>query len=330
MPMKALLLDAPGPPETLRLGDVAIPKPGPGEVRVQVQAAGLNPADYKMMANGVGSWHYPYIPGLDVAGVIDAVGEGVGGWEKSDAVCYHSNYTKPGGFADFTITTTNTLVPIPKGLTAIEAAALPCAGITAYQALIEKLNIQSGQTILVQGGAGGVGGFAIQIAAKLGLEVITTASARNFEWVQSLGATWCIDYGTESTIERIAHITKGNGVEAILDTVGRETSTEGLAMLTFSGGLACVATLPDLETYRQSGKALSLHDINLGGAYRHGNQKAMDQLGSTSRRFAEFINSKGINPMVGEVISLNQVPNALTRLAERNIRGKIVAEINAC
>ena len=117
----------------------------------------------------------------------------------------------------------------------------------------------------MQGGAGGVGGFAIQIAAKLGLEVITTASARNFEWVQSLGATWCIDYGTESTAERIAQITKGNGVEAILDTVGRETSTEGLAMLTFSGGLACVATLPDLETYRQSGKALSLHDINLGG-----------------------------------------------------------------
>jgi NADPH:quinone reductase-like Zn-dependent oxidoreductase len=106
--MKALLLDAPGAPETLRLGDVAIPKPGPGEVRIQVQAAGLNPADYKMMANGVGSWPYPFIPRLDVAGVIDAVGEGVMGWEKGDAVFYHSNYTKPGGFADFTITTTNT------------------------------------------------------------------------------------------------------------------------------------------------------------------------------------------------------------------------------
>lgn len=329
MPMKALLLAAPGAPETLRLGDLAIPKPGPGEVRVQVKAASLNPADCKMMANGVGSWPYPYIPGLDVAGVIDAVGEGVMGWEKGNALFYHSNYTKPGLFADFTITATNTLVPIPKGLTAIEAAAFPCAGITAYQALIEKLNIQSGQTILVQGGAGGVGGFAIQIAAKLGLEVITTASARNFEWVQSLGATWCIDYGTESTAERIAQITKGNGVEAILDTVGRETYTEGLPILTFSGGLACVAPLPDLEIDRQSGKDLSLHDINLGGAYRHGNQKAMDQLGSTSRRFAEFINSKGINPMVSEVISLYQVPNALSRLAERNIRGKIVAEINA-
>jgi hypothetical protein len=82
-------------------------------------------------------------------------------------------------------------------------------------------------------------------------------------------------------------------------------------MLTFSGGLTCVATLPDLETYRQSGKGLSLHNNNLGGAYRHRNQKAMDQIGSTSRRFSEFINSKGINLMVSEVISLNQVPNAL-------------------
>jgi NADPH:quinone reductase-like Zn-dependent oxidoreductase len=185
-------------------------------------------------------------------------------------------------------------VRTPSQLSPIEAAALPCAGITAYQALVEKLNVKPGQTILVQGGAGGVGGYAIQIAVKLGLEVITTASSRNSEWVKILGATGSVDYGNESTRERIAEITNGNGVEAILDTVGRETSTEGLAMLTFSGGLACVATLPDLETYRQSGQALSLHNINLGGAYRHGNQKAMDQLGSTSRQFAEFINSKGI------------------------------------
>ena len=89
--MKALLLDAPGAPGTLRVGEVAVPQPGPGEVRVQVQAAGLNPVDYKMMAGGVGSWHYPFIPGLDVAGVIDAVGEGVEGWQQGDAVFYHGN-----------------------------------------------------------------------------------------------------------------------------------------------------------------------------------------------------------------------------------------------
>jgi NADPH:quinone reductase-like Zn-dependent oxidoreductase len=184
--MKALLLDSPGAPGTLRVGEVAIPQPGPGEVRVQVQAAGLNPVDYKMMAGGVSSWRYPFIPGLDVAGVIDAVGDGVEGWQQGDAVFYHGNYGRPGGFAEFTVTTARTLVRTPQGLSAIDAAALPCAGFTAYQALVEKLHIQSGQTILVQGGAGGVGGFAIQIAAKLGLDVITTAAARNAECAKAV------------------------------------------------------------------------------------------------------------------------------------------------
>ena len=328
MPMKALLLDSPGAPETLRVGDVAIPQPGPGEVRVQVQAAGLNPVDYKMMTNGVASWRYPFIPGLDVAGVIDEVGEGVEGWNKGDAVFYHGNYARPGGFADFTVTTTRTLVRTPGNLSAIQAAALPCAGFTAFQALIEKLNIQSGQTILVRGGAGGVGGFAIQIAAKAGLEVITTASSRNAEWVKSLGAAWSIDYTTESITERINQITNGSGVDAIIDTVGIETATEGLDMLAFNGGIACVARLPDLEKFKQLGQALSVHDINLGGAYRSGSTKAIDNLGKTGKRFADFTSNMGINPMVTEVITLDQVPDALTHLSKRNVRGKIVAQLH--
>lgn len=328
LPMKALLLDSPGIPERLRIGDSAMPEPGAGEVRVRVLAAGLNPADYKVMARGIGSWSYPFIPGMDVAGVIDQVGEGVEGWEKGDPVFYHGDYALPGGFAEFTVTTARTLVRTPSQLSPIEAAALPCAGITAYQALVEKLNVKPGQTILVQGGAGGVGGYAIQIAVKLGLEVITTASSRNSEWVKILGATWSVDYGNESTRERIAEITNGNGVDAIIDTVGKETSTDGLSMLAFNGAIACVANLPDLETFRQMGKALSVHDINLGGAYRSGSPKAVDALGTTSRGFADFINRMGINPMVTEVISLDQIPEALTRLSKRNIRGKIVAKID--
>lgn len=326
--MKALLLDSPGAPGTLRVGEVAVPQPGPGEVRVQVQAAGLNPVDYKMMAGGVSSWRYPFIPGLDVAGVIDAVGDGVEGWQQGDAVFYHGNYGRPGGFAEFTVTTARTLVRTPRGLSAIDTAALPCAGFTAYQALVEKLHIQSGQTILVQGGAGGVGGFAIQIAAKLGLEVITTAASRNAEWVKSLGASWCIDYTTESTIERIAQITNGKGVDAIIDTVGAETATEGLDMLAFNGGIACVAQLPDLDKFKRLGQALSLHDIALGGVYRSGNPKAIDRLGVTGQRFADFTSSRAIDPMVTEVITLEQIPEALTRLSKRNIRGKIVAKVN--
>lgn len=323
--MKALLLDSPGAPQALRLGEVAIPHPGPGEVRVKVQAVGLNPADYKLMATGVSSWRYPFIPGLDVAGVIDEVGEGVDGWNINDSVFYHGNYALPGGFAEFAVTTVRTLVRTPKHLSAVDAAAFPCAGFTAFQALVEKLNIQSGQSILVQGGAGGVGGYAIQIAAKTGLEVITTASSCNSDWTKSLGASWNIDYTTESISERIHQITSGRGVDAIIDTVGMETATQGLDLLAFNGAIACVARLPDLEKFRQSSHALSIHEINLGGVYRSGSITSIDRLGATGRRFAEFIGNMSIKSMVTEVVSLKQIPDALNRLTMRNVRGKIVA-----
>ena len=327
--MKALLLDSPGAPDTLRVGVVETPHPGPGEVRVKVQAAGLNPADYKLMANGVSSWRYPFIPGLDVAGVIDEVGEGVDEWNIGDAVFYHGNYAQPGGFAEFAVTTVRTLVRIPKHLSAVDAAAYPCAGFTAFQALVEKLNIMSGQSILVQCGAGGVGGYAIQIAAKTGLEIITTASSCNSDWTKSLGASWNIDYNTESIPERIHQITNGRGVDAIIDTVGMETATKGLDLLAYNGAIACTAQLPDLEKFRQLGQALSVHEINLGGAYRSGSMMAIDRLGLTGRSFAEFIGSMSIKSMVTEVISLEQIPDALNRLSRRNVRGKIVAVLQS-
>lgn len=325
--MRALLLDSPGAPETLRVGVVETPSPGPGEVRVKVQAAGLNPADYKLMANGVSSWCYPFIPGLDVAGVIDEVGEGVNEWNIGDAVFYHGNYAHPGGFAEFAVTTVRILVRMPKHPSAVDAAAYPYAGFTAFQALIEKLNIVSGQSILVQGGAGGVGGYANQIAAKTGLEVITTASSCNSDWTKSLGASWNIDYNTESIPERIDQITNGRGVDAIIDTVGMETATKGLDLLAFTGAIACTAHLPDLEKFKQLGQALSVHEINLGGAYRSGSTIAIDRLGLTGRSFTELAGRMLIKPMVTEVISLEQIPEALNRLSKRKVRGKIVALI---
>jgi len=130
-----------------------IPKPGKGEVRIRVHAAGLNPVDYKVAASGNPYWTYPFILGLDVAGTIDAVGEGVSDWKAGDRVFYHGDLTKPGGFAEYAITTAHTIASIPHDVTFEEAAALPCARMTAYQALHRKPYVQSGQTILIHGGA---------------------------------------------------------------------------------------------------------------------------------------------------------------------------------
>lgn len=176
--MKALVIDKPGSPESLRLAEMPQPEPGEGEVRVKVHAAGLNPADYKFMQRGFRSWNYPFVPGLDVAGIIDEIGPGVSDWQVGDAVYYHGNLSKPGGFAEEAITVARTLAPLPKNISFVEAAALPCAGWTAYQALHRKLHIEQEQTILIQGGAGGVGGFAVQLAALAGVKAIATCSQK--------------------------------------------------------------------------------------------------------------------------------------------------------
>lgn len=327
--MKALLLDQPGPLDTLYVSELPEPQPAAGQVRVQVYAAGLNPADYKFAQRGFSRWAYPHVPGMDVAGVIDAVGADVTHWQVGDAVYYHGDLSKPGGFAEWTIAPAHAIAPLPHPVSFVEAAALPCAGFTAYQALHHKLHVTAGQTILVQAGAGGVGGFAVQLAALAGLRVISTCSSSNFDWVRQLGATDVLDYHTQDVAQTIRELTDGRGVDAIVDTVNTDTATLGLELLAFGGGIACVAALPRFEHFQSFGKALSVHDVALGGAYLSGDRIAQKKLAQIGRELGHLVSDRKINPMVQEVIALEEIPQGLQRLAERHVRGKIVAQIHS-
>ena len=325
--MKALVLDQPGPPETLHIVQMPKPQPSNGEVRVKVQAAGLNPADYKFIQRGFRTWNYPFIPGLDVAGIIDAIGADVLDWKIGDPIYYHGDFSKSGGFAEWAITTAHTIAPLPQNLSFTEAAALPCAGFTAYQVLYHKLHIQSRQTILIHGGAGGVGGFAVQLAALEGLQVISTCSPRNFEWVRQLGALSVLDYNQEDIPSRVREITNGRGVDAIVDTVDSASATAGLDMLAFGGAIACVAGLPNFSRMQSFGKAISVHDVALGGAHLSGDVKAQEELAQIGKDFGKLVSCHKIDPMLQETIPLKEIPNALVRLSQRHVRGKIVARI---
>jgi NADPH:quinone reductase len=325
--MKALILEKPGSPDTLRLAEMPQPQPGQGEVRIKVQAVGLNPADYQFMAQGFPSWNYPFIPGMDVAGIIDALGTNVTGWSIGDRVYYHGNFSQPGGFAEWAITTAHTISAIPDQLSFTTAAALPCAAFTAYQVLYHKLHIQPGQTILIHGGAGGVGGFAIQLAALQRLQIISTCSVKNIEWVRQLGAKEVIDYNNEDIAARIKEITQGRGVDAIVDTVSSASATAGLDLLAFGGSIACVAGLPDFSQTQSFGKVISVHNIALGMAYLLGDKKAQSELADIGRKVAKLVTNQQIDPLLQEVISLEEIPLALVRLSDRHQRGKIVAQI---
>src|SRR5581483_2284896 len=127
MPMRALVLDRPGPPSSLRVAELPLPEPGPGELRVRVHAAGLNPVDYKIAESGNPDWLYPHVLGLDAAGTVDALGEGVAQWQLGDAVYYHGDLAKPGCFAEYALIAAHVVASLPRGLSFAAAAAVPCA-----------------------------------------------------------------------------------------------------------------------------------------------------------------------------------------------------------
>jgi NADPH:quinone reductase-like Zn-dependent oxidoreductase len=325
--MKALILEKPGKPDTLRTADIPQPEPGPGEVRVKVHAVGLNPVDYKLAASGFPGWQYPFILGLDVAGVIDEVGPDVVEWEAGDPVYYHGDLSRPGGYGQYAIASAHVLAWLPDGLGFAQAAALPCAGFTAYQAIHRKLRAQPGKTLLVHGGAGGVGGFAVQLARAAGCHVIATCSRHNFNFVKDLGAAEVIDYKFENVGERTMELTNGRGADYIIDTVGPENARASIDMLAYGGELVCVAGLPDLSNVEQFVKAFSMHEVTLGGAYRSGSIAAQEDLARIGREFGALVSKGIIRPMLEETVRLEEIPDALVRLSMRHVRGKIVAQL---
>ena len=323
--MKALVLKKPGAPDTLILQEHSLPSPGPDEVRVKVMAVGLNPVDYKTAEWGWQSWLWPHILGLDVAGSIEAVGSEVNSWKPGDRVFYHGDLSKPGGYAEFAVAPAHILAKIPSEVRFENAAAIPCAGFTAWQILSRKIPVKPDQTLLVHGGAGGVGGFAVQMGRYLGLKVLTTCSAANFSAVKKLGADHLIDYTSEDVSTLVNEITNGRGVDIVINTIDSDSATQDLKRVAFGGHLACVAGFPDFSKIEPFTRAISIHESALGGAHLSGDRTAQADLARMGKELIELVREEKLSPMLTKVISLEKIPQALISLSQRHVRGKIVA-----
>jgi NADPH:quinone reductase-like Zn-dependent oxidoreductase len=323
--MHALVLDRPGTPDTLRRTDLPVPDPGPGQVRVKVEACGLNPVDHQLAAAGHPDWHWPHVLGLDVAGIVDATGPGVSGVRRGQRVAYHGDLRRAGGLAGCALADAAVLAEVPDRVDAVTAAALPCAGMAAYQAVVRRLRVGAGDTVLVTGGAGGVGGFAVQLAALAGARVLATASARNADHVRALGADEAIDYRTDDVAARVRALTGGRGVEAVVDTVGPDSATAHLGLLVHGGGLAAVAGRPDLTAVPPFTTAPSVHEIALGAAHSHGDLRARTDLSVMLTELLTLVADGRLDPMLNRTVPLEEVPAALTELSDRHVRGKLVA-----
>src|SRR5271166_6563245 len=226
--MKAVLLDKPGPPSSLRIGEISTPRPGVDEALVRVCATSLNPVDYKVAAQGYEGWNYPHVLGVDIAGVIETLGEGVDSWNLGDRVFYHTTWRKDGSYAEFNVAPAHTFARVPEGIFFVDAATLPCAALTAYCALYRRLHIREGDIVLVHAAAGGVGGFAIQLAKAAKAFVIGTCSEPNTQYVRELGADEVINYRAEDVFQRVKAIAGDRGIDAIVDTIGQQRANNYL------------------------------------------------------------------------------------------------------
>src|SRR6478672_6993339 len=254
--MKAVVAHEYGAPEVLKYEDAPRPEPKENELLVRVIACGVNPADPLVisgrMAKEFGT-HLPLIPGYDVAGVVETTGPKVTKFKKGDAVYGYALFG--GGWAEYAVLAENEAALKPKSATFIEAAAVPMGALTSWQSLIDTAKLSAGQTVLIHGGSGGVGSFAVQIATAKGAKVIATASTANQDLLKQLGADVAIDY-TKTKFEDVA-----KDVDVVLDPVGKETLARSYGVVKKGGFIvSIVARLDQTELGKHGihGAALSV------------------------------------------------------------------------
>jgi NADPH:quinone reductase-like Zn-dependent oxidoreductase len=236
--MKAAFIERNGGPEVLQYGDMPDPVAGPGDVVIDIHAASVNGADWKVRAGEYAKLTFPYILGRDFSGTVAALGAGVSDFRVGDPVFGVCAAGQEGAYAEKIAVKAAIVARKPDRLPHVEAAALALTGLTAMSALEDTIKLQPGETILIQGGAGGVASFAIQLAKHIGARVITTASAGNHDYLRKLGADQVIDYNKRDFSHMVSNI------DAVFETVGGEVAERSFIVLRPGGRAAFIASGP--------------------------------------------------------------------------------------
>ena len=306
--MKAIVAHEYGGPDVLKYEDVPLPEPKENEILVRVIASGVNPAD-PLILNGKYAkefgTHLPLVLGYDMAGVVVRAGAKVTKLRVGDPV--YAYLLWGGGWAEYCISNEGESAIKPKSFGFIDASAVPLAALTAWQALIDIGKIENGQTVLIHGGSGGVGSFAIQIAKAHGARVIATASTANQDVLKQLGAEVAIDY-TKQKFEEIAH-----DVDLVLDPVGRDTLARSYGVVKKGGIVVTIVSRCDqaeLKKHEIRGASLSSHPDS-------------GELGEITK----LIDGGKIKPIVTEVLPLTDAAKADAQAETHHTRGKIVLKI---
>lgn len=332
--MRAARIHAYGGPEELRIEEVKVPEPGPRDVLVRVRATSVNPVDWKIRMGGqrnIIRYKLPWILGLDVSGVVEAVGAEVTRFSVGDEVWSSPHHTKPGAYADYICIDEREVAKKPSNLTHEEAASIPLVGLTAYQCIVEQGRLKKGERVLIHAGAGGVGSFAIQLSRHIGAHVITTASAKNEAFVRSLGADEVIDYRSVKFADACAP------VDLVLDSLGEEAFYDNLRVVKRGGRMSNI-TFDVPAHVERYGTFLSLFSLGLamvrlvvwpllskGVRSRHIIKRCDgEQLGEITK----LVEAGAIKPVIDRVMALDEIQEAHRYSATHHAKGKIVIRVS--
>jgi NADPH:quinone reductase-like Zn-dependent oxidoreductase len=305
--MKAAFIDHYGGPEVLQYGDLPDPVPAPGEVVVDVHAASVNGADWKVRVGQYKQTKFPFALGRDFSGVVSAVGAGVDDLKVGDAVFGVLDAGQEGAYAEKVAVKAAIVAKKPEALSHVDAAALALTGLTAMSAVEDTLKLKAGETILIHGGAGGVASFAIQLAKHIGARVITTTSAANRDYVRGLGADEVIDYNAADFTKVV------RDCDAVFDTVGGDVAEKSFAVLKPGGRAAFIA----------SGAQAPKPDRADVTSLRPPVGRARRPL----ERIAQLYQAGAVRPPAVKLYRLSEAADAHRVSEGRHFRGKLVFQV---
>ncbi|MGB1262535.1 MAG: zinc-binding dehydrogenase [Cognaticolwellia sp.] len=326
--MRAIAL--PKASEQLRLENIelSVPQCCDNELLVQVEYVGLNPLDAEYAKSGFCLWQYPHILGLDAVGIVVNAPKGI--YPNIGArVMWHASMGTQGVLSEYAKVPNYAVSVVPDGVRPEQAAALPCAGMTALISL-DKLQIAEGDTLLIEAGAGAVGQIAIQYAKQRGAEVFTTASKRNHKLLKALGADVVFDPQDNKLCEKIRRELGPQGFDAVLDSIGGDATVRNIELMRFCGRIACLKPLPAFEQELLFKKAPNISIVSLAGAWLANSLCAQQRMSFMSKLLLESVaNKELIIPQVSLVeFTASAVSAALNKQVAGGFTGKQVVKIS--
>ncbi len=309
--MRAMRLTDSGGQPALVEESIPQPKPGRGDLLIRVYAAGVTRTEllwYPTSHSKAGEKRHGAVPGHEFSGVIAAIGEDVQGFEDGQEVYGMNDWFSDGATAEYCITQPSCIAPKPSGLTHVQAASVPIGGLTAWQGLFDRAKLQAGERVLVHGGAGAVGVFAIQLARFRGAHVVATASARNLDFLSQLGAEHVMDYRAKRFEQSVT------GIDVVFDTVGGETLERSWSVINPRGRVVTIAAGGAESAEERVKQAFFIVEPN---------QKELSQIGY-------LLEAGEIQPVVDAIVPFGQAPEAYTgQIEQRHGRGKLVVAVAA-